>query len=121
MAPGSTELKEDGFELVIDAVGGKLSRQASVRAIQPGGVIVHIGLLDNEGSMDMRKITLQEVTLIGTYTYTPVDFRATVKKLHTGPLGGLDWIDQRSLSDGAQAFSDLLEGQCAAPKIILCP
>ena len=82
---------------------------------------MHIGLLDNEGDLDSRKLTLQEITVIGTYPYTPVDFRMTVKKLHTGALGNLDWIEQRPLQDGASAFSDLLLGQCAAPKIILRP
>ena len=119
--PESVVREEAGFELVIDAVGGSQSRQTAIKAIRPGGVVMHIGLLDSEGALDMRKLTLQEITIIGTYTYTPVDFRSTVKKLHSGALGRLDWFDQRSLTEGARAFSDLLNGQCAAPKIILCP
>ncbi len=107
--------------MVIDAVGGKTTRQAAIAAVRPGGVVIHIGLLDNEGGIDVRRMTLREITFIGTYTYTPVDLRATLAKLAGGALGALDWIEQRPLADGARAFSDLLRGRCAAPKIILRP
>lgn len=119
--PTETPCKESAFDLVVDALGGKLSRESAVSAVQAGGVIMHIGLLDSLGGLDMRKLTLQEITIIGTYTHTPVDFRMTVSKLHAGALGSLDWVEQRPLADGAGAFSDLLAGRCASPKIILRP
>ena len=114
-APGSS------FDVVVDAVGGKSSREAAIAAVRPGGVVVHIGLLDNDGGIDIRRMTLQEITLIGTYTYTPIDLRATVKKLYSGAFGDLGWVERRPLSDGAGAFDDLLHGKSAAPKIVLCP
>jgi L-gulonate 5-dehydrogenase len=43
----------------------------------------------------------------------------TLKKIADGSLGSPDWIEQRPLSDGAAAFSELLGGQCAAPKVVL--
>jgi len=33
----------------------------------------------------------------------------------------LDWYEERDLSDGAGAFSDLIEGRSASAKIILRP
>ncbi len=107
------------FDCVFDAVGGAVTRDAAVAAVASGGVIVHIGLMDNQGSMDVRAMTLREITFIGTYTYTPVDLRATLAKLHSGALGDLAWIEQRPLSAGADAFAELLQGQCAAPKVVL--
>ncbi len=108
-----------GFDCVFDAVGGAVTRDMSIAAARSGGVIVHIGLMDNQGSMDVRSMTLREITFIGTYTYTPVDLRATLAKLHSGALGQLGWIEQRPLAAGAEAFSELLQGQCAAPKVVL--
>jgi len=110
-----------GHELVIDAVGSGLTRAAACRAVCPGGVIMHIGLLDNEPGIDARRLTLQEITLIGTYTYTQEDFVTSIEKLHVGALGDLAWVERRPLSDGVRAFDDLLHGRCAAPKIVLCP
>ena len=112
---------DSAYDVVIDAVGGKLSRQASCAAVMPGGVIMHIGLMDNNDGLDIRRITLQEITLIGTYTYTPVDLRATLQQLHSGALGKLDWIDERPLSEGGAAFKELHAGTCGAPKVILRP
>ncbi len=114
-------LAGDAFELVIDAVGANATRQASLRAVRPGGVVVHIGLQDNASEIDMRKLTLAEITLIGTYTYTHVDFQATVNALHSGVFGDLAWVEQRSLDRGGEAFADLHAGRSAAAKIILRP
>ncbi len=107
------------FDCVFDAVGGAATRAQSIAAVKSGGVIVHIGLMDSQGSMDVRSMTLREITFIGAYTYTPVDLRATLAKLASGALGSLDWIEQRPLESGAGAFAELLDGQCAAPKIVL--
>ena len=111
--------KTDYFDMVFDAVGSAKTRELSIAAVRPGGVIVHIGLADNSGHMDVRRLTLQEITFIGCYTYTPDDLRATLAKLHSGELGDLSWVEKRKLSDGASAFADLLAGQCAAAKIVL--
>jgi len=110
---------ENGYDLVIDAVGGERTRPAAVTAAKPGGVIAHIGLMDSAGGLDVRKLTLSEITFFGTYTYTTVDLRATVKALSSGALGSLDWVEQRPLADGAAAFSDLDHGQSAAAKVVL--
>jgi alcohol dehydrogenase len=119
--PVSEPAEKSYYEIVVDAVGGRLSREAAIASVRPGGVVMHIGLLDNDGGVDVRRLTLQEITFIGTYTYTPIDLRATVKKLHRGAFGDLSWVEQRSLSDGAAAFDDLLRGRTGAPKIVLCP
>lgn len=119
--PGAEPVEENGFDLVVDAVGGVETRRHASAAIKPGGVIVHIGLLEAEGGLDVRKMTLQEVTFIGTYTYTMADFRETVAALHSGSLGALDWVETRPLAQGAQAFRDLLQGRAAAAKIVLRP
>ncbi len=107
------------YEFVFDAVGSAATRDAAISAVASGGVVVHIGLMDSKGSMDVRAMTLREITFIGTYTYTPLDLQVTLGKLYSGALGSLDWIEQRPLAQGAQAFSDLLKGDCAAPKLIL--
>ena len=111
----------DAVELVIDAVGGKATRSAALNAVKPGGVVVHIGLMDWASEIDMRKLTLAEITLIGTYTYSMADLRASVQALQAGIYGALDWVEERSLADGAGAFSDLDAGRCAAAKILLRP
>lgn len=112
---------ENSFELVIDAVGSGRTRAASCRFVRAGGVISHVGLQDNEPGLDTRRMTLEEITLLGNYTYSPVDLRAAIQALHRGALGPLDWVETRHLSEGAAAFRDIHEGRAAAPKIVLRP
>lgn len=111
----------DTFPLVIDAVGYAATRATASALVQPGGVIAHVGLGEDAGGLDIRRMTLQEITFIGTYTYTAEDFRQTAQAIFDGRLGGLDWIEERALSDGATAFRDLRNGAVAAPKVILTP
>lgn len=111
----------DPAPLVIDAVGYAATRKLASRLATPGGVIVHIGLGEDEGGLDIRRMTLQEITFIGTYTYTAQDFRDCAAAMFDGRLGALDWTEHRPLSEGATAFADIRSGRVAAPKIILKP
>ena len=85
------------------------------------GVIMHVGLQDWASEIDMRKLTLAEITLQGTYTYTTADLRASVDALYRGVFGDLAWVEERRLDDGAQAFVDLDQGRSASAKIVLRP
>ena len=111
----------DSYDLVLDCVGGEKTRTLAITAVKSGGIFVHIGLMDALDGLDIRKITLSEITLIGVYCYTAADVRAAVKAIDTGLVGDLTWVETRPLSQGSQAFSDLDEGLTAAAKIVLLP
>jgi threonine dehydrogenase-like Zn-dependent dehydrogenase len=111
----------DPADLVVDAVGLEQTRKSACDIVLPGGVIAHIGLGSPEGGLDIRRMTLQEITFFGTYTYTADDFQATAETMFQNKLGSLDWYETRPLSQGAGAFSDILKGTVQASKIILKP
>lgn len=112
---------EGQYPIVIDAVGYAATRATASALAQSGGVIAHVGLGEDVGGLDVRRMTLQEITFIGTYTYTAQDFRDTALAIFDGRLGALDWIEERPLSAGAAAFSELRRGTVASPKIVLNP
>jgi threonine dehydrogenase-like Zn-dependent dehydrogenase len=112
---------EGSFAVVIDAVGYGATRATASELVQSGGVIAHVGLGEDTGGLDIRRMTLQEITFIGPYTYTAQDFRDTAQAIFEGRLGPLNWTENRALSDGFTAFQELRTGQVAAPKIILDP
>ncbi len=91
------ELPTDSFDLVIDAVGGGVTRALGSRVIAPGGIFAHIGLMDSREGLDIKKVTLQEVDL------------------------DLDWVETRPLSEGPRAFADLDKGVISAAKLVLVP
>lgn len=109
------------YDLVVDAVGFSGSRADACALAKPGGVIIHVGLGDNNDGLDIRRLTLQEIHFIGTYTYTEKDFKDTAQAIFKNKFGDLSWVEKRPLSGGVQAFSDILSGRVAAPKIILNP
>lgn len=112
---------EGSFPLIFDAVGYAATRKVASELVEPGGVIVHVGLGDGEGGLDIRRMTLQEISFVGTYCYAAQDFRDTASAIFDGRLGSLDWVEHRSLSEGSGAFRDLHNHEVAAPKIILSP
>ena len=109
------------FGVVVDAVGYAATRAEASARVKPGGVIIHIGLGEDEGGLDIRYMTLQEVTFVGTYCYTQQDFQETCDAIFDGRLGPLDWVEERPLEEGWQSFKDIRSGAVQAPKIILRP
>ena len=117
--PDSKNITNDSFDIIFDTVGLEVTRQQAIKAIKPGGIIIHIGLSQPAGSFDFRKATLQEITFIGTYCYTNKDFEKTLNILSNKEIGSLNWIEYRELKDGFDAFKQIHNGTCVAPKIIL--
>ena len=58
---------------------------------------MHIGLQDWTSEIDMRKLTLTEVTLLGAYTCTRADRREIVRRLEKGVFDDLDQVEERPL------------------------
>ncbi|MCU0945387.1 MAG: alcohol dehydrogenase catalytic domain-containing protein [Rubritepida sp.] len=112
---------EGGCALVVDAVGAAATRANACRLAMPGGVIVHAGLLPGSDGLDVRRLTLQEITFTGTYCYTPAEFRTVVGLLAAGRFGALDWLETRPLAEGAAAVAAIDAGAVAAAKVVLVP
>mgnify|MGYP006141995585 CR=1 FL=1 len=121
VSPNDKLIKENNFDLILESVGLEVTRHQAIKSIAPGGTIVHIGLTQPSGSFNFKKLTIQEITLVGTYCYTNKDFQETIKILTEKRLGDLGWIEYRELKNGANAFKEIHDGRCIAPKIILIP
>ena len=109
------------YDIVFDAVGSTITRKVAVDAVRTGGVIMHIGLQNAGGDFNARKITLDEIAFLGTYTYTVSDLQNSLHVLSDGSLGDFSWVETRPLAEGARAFTDLDGGKTAAAKIVLIP
>ena len=116
---GAAPAAADDF--VIDAVGARATRTLAIASVKPGGVVVHVGLADWASEIDMRRLTLAEITLAGVYTYSTADLRAAARALHEGAFGDLAWVEERPLAEGARAFADLDQGRTPSAKILLRP
>ena len=106
---------------IIDAVGIRPTRELACQMLRPGGSLVHIGLGDADAGIDVRRMTLQELRVTGSYTYTMKDFHETVQAMTRGQLGELNWFEEAPLDDGLICFERLSRGQVNVPKILLTP
>ena len=121
VSPNDKSIKENNFDLILESVGLEVTRHQAIKSIAPGGTIVHIGLTQPSGTFNFKKLTIQEVTLVGTYCYTNKDFQESLEILTEKKLGDLGWIEYRDLKNGSEAFNEIHNGTCVAPKIILIP
>jgi threonine dehydrogenase-like Zn-dependent dehydrogenase len=121
VSPNNKSIKENNFDLILESVGLEATRHQAIKSIAPGGTILHIGLTHPSGTFDFKKLTIQEVTLVGTYCYTNKDFQKTLEILKEKKLGDLSWVEYRDLKKGSEAFQEIHNGTCVAPKIILIP
>ena len=121
VSPDDKSIKENNFDLILESVGLEVTRHQAIKSIAPGGTIVHIGLTQPSGTFNFKKLTIQEITLVGTYCYTNMDFQKTLEILTEKKLGDLGWIEYRDLKKGSEAFNEIHNGTCVAPKIILIP
>lgn len=109
------------WDLVFDCVGSVPTRKLAVGSAAPGGTIVHVGLQAGPGEIDMRTLTLGEISLLGSFTYTRADLHACVNALADGVFGSCSWVDTVSLCMGESVFDDLASGRVSAPKTALLP
>ena len=116
-----TSIAAKKFDLIIDAVGIDQTREFAMTKVLPGGVIANIGLGEGSSGLNIRFMTLQEVSYFGTYTYTPTDFKETAEALFNGSYGSNYNFETRPLSQGQQAFNDILNQKVSSSKIILIP
>lgn len=110
-----------GFDLVVDAVGSGTSRKAALGSVAIGGIVVHLGLADEEPGFDFRDATLREVALLGAYGYRPTEFREIVEAMGQGRLGTLGWADAEPLSAGADILAALAGSQTSSLRTLLVP
>ena len=109
-----------GVDCVIDAVGATPVRTQAIRAVVPGGRVVLIGLHDEESVLPANYLIRQEITVTGSFAYTEDDFAQAIDLLMRGVVQpGVDWLEERPLSEGPAAFAELVDGKAKAAKIVL--
>lgn len=109
-----------GVGAVIDAVGTDGTRKQALQAVVPGGRVVFIGLHDETTNLAANYLVRQEITIAGSFAYTPAEFHQAQQLLAAGALTPSDdWLEERPLAAGPASFEELLAGKATAAKIVL--
>lgn len=110
-----------GADAVVDCVGAAPTKRQALQSVRSGGTVVLVGLHDDESPLSSHEIIRREITVTGSYTYTPVDLDAAVDLLSSGSVVGDGWTTTRPLDEGPDAFADLLANPGAFTKVLLVP
>ncbi|GLO67565.1 zinc-dependent alcohol dehydrogenase [Oceanobacillus kimchii] len=108
-----------GIDVVIDAVGFQPTRTQSANVVNPGGVIMNVGLGIDETIVPINHYIRSEITVLGSFCYSRQDFLDAVRLLIEEKITPKGWTEVRSLEDGQQSFMDLVEGKVKSSKIFL--
>lgn len=111
-----------GMGAVIDAVGHGSTRNGALRALKPGGLVVFIGLHDEESSIPANLLVRQELRITGSFAYTPADFTEALNLLASGAIPPIaEWVEIRPLAAGPESFAELVAPGSEPTKILLRP
>lgn len=112
----------EGFDLVIDAIGTSAVRKLAIALARPGGRVVLVGLHDADFEMSARIVIRDELSLIGSFGYTRRSFTDAVQLAGRGSLDLASAnCDIRPLAQGPIAFAELAAGTIAPLRVILKP
>lgn len=109
----------DGVDAAIDAVGANATRRECIEAVTPGGRVVFTGLHEEESPIQANYIIRNEITIQGSFAYTPLDFEHAFAWLAQGRIEIDPWLLKAPLGEGGAMFEKLLSNPGPVAKILL--
>lgn len=108
----------ESAEYVIDAVGSAETKALSLDLVEPGGMVVWVGLHEDLIDLKSYAVTLGQRAISGSYSGSIDDLRLAARILEGENLD-TRWISHYSLDEGERAFRDLLRPDGKKIKAIL--
>jgi L-iditol 2-dehydrogenase len=105
-----------GFDLALDAVGRSITRRLAVESVHPTGVVVWVGLHEDETSVPGMQIIYGEKVIRGSSAYTDADFATALQLIASGKVEVKSWVQEFPLDEGVEIFWRLARRE--APNIV---
>jgi threonine dehydrogenase-like Zn-dependent dehydrogenase len=110
----------DLASVALDAVGIEQTVAAALESVQPGASVCLVGMGAPRLGLDAFRISTEERSLVGSFTYSAQDFRDAAEWVSSGPSEVGELISRQvRLEDGPQAFADLARGDGTAGKVLV--
>jgi len=112
------DVKEQVFDVVVEAAGVKKSVEQAFQLVKPGGAMISLGITGDEISYPALRITRGEITIYGTIIYTKKDFADAITLLQDPKFNVAPVLSKIvPFMKYQEAFADALTGNFA--KIVL--
>lgn len=106
--------------VAIDAVGIGETVSAALECVQLGSSVCLVGMGIPAFTLDAFRISTDERSLVGSFTYSAQDFRDAARWVSTHPTAVSTMISRQvSLDDAPQAFAALARGDGTAGKVLV--
>jgi len=105
-------------EFVIDAVGSSETKLLSLDLVEPGGMVVWVGLHGDRVELSSYALTLGQKCVSGSYSGSMDDLRLRTQLLAAEDFE-TSWATKYSLEEGEAGFRDMLQGEGNKIKAIL--
>src|SRR5438093_530912 len=119
LADAGALARERSADLVIDAVGAGSTRRAALDAVRPGGVVVLLGLHEDETALPFHRVIRDQIALQGSFAYTDAEFALALDLLASGKVGLGALGRTQPLEAGPEVFAILAAGPTAQLKTFL--
>lgn len=110
-----------GVAIAVDAVGSALTREQCVKALQSMGKLILSGLHEEKSAMPAADIIRREISVKGSFAYSPDNFAQALQLLTDNRVGLGSWIIEAPLEEGGQWFDRLIEKPGNVSKVLLVP
>lgn len=123
-AAGMAERVADLFgglaALAIDAVGASGSVEDALTCTAPGSTVVLVGMNAPRLEVAAYALSTAERSLVGSFCYTPEEFRRAAAWVGSAPPEAATLIERRvTLADAPAAFTALARGDLVAGKVLV--
>lgn len=110
-----------GVPVSVDAVGTAGTRGQCVAATMTTGKVILSGLHEETSAVPAADIIRREITLRGSFAYSPTNFKRALELLTHGAVRLDPWIVEVPLADGGIWFDRLLDAPGNVSKVLLVP
>jgi 2-desacetyl-2-hydroxyethyl bacteriochlorophyllide A dehydrogenase len=110
-----------GVAVAVDAVGTALTRDQCAKSLRPTGMLILSGLHEETSAMHISDLIRREITVKGSFSYSPQNFADALKLLVEKKIGLSPWIIEAPLEEGQQWFERLIDEPGAVSKVLLVP
>ena len=112
------DVKNEVFDVVIEAAGAKAAIEQAFLLVKPGGALITLGITSDEVSFPSLHVTRSEITIYGSIVYTKEDFEETLDFLKDPEFNVSPVLSKIvPLKEYEKAFEDALTGNFT--KIVL--
>ncbi len=113
--------QQKGVAVSVDAVGTGMTRTQCVNATRTTGKVILSGLHEETSTIPAADVIRREITLRGSFSYSPANFREALDLLDCKAITLEPWIVEAPLGEGGKWFDRLIEAPGDVSKVLLVP